>query len=137
VIPVSSMSVALAPHSAGARPAVLTLRVHYEMQCGWPGRGPLSVRLPAGMTLPARFRVGEVLVNGRAASLATSSSDPRSLAVALPARPQILCDAIGPGTLTVTFTRAARIGAPKAAGTYVVRASHGADDFAGRVSVTR
>ena len=48
-----------------------------------------------------------------------------------------MCDAIGPGTLTVSFTRAARLGNPKAAGSYVLRATHGSDRFVGRLAITR
>ena len=48
-----------------------------------------------------------------------------------------MCDVIGPGTVTVVFTRAARIGNPKAPGSYLVRGSHAADSFTGRFAITR
>jgi hypothetical protein len=136
-MPALALSVAIAPHAAGARPVLITLETHYEMQCGWPGPGALVVRFPAGMTLPTRLAVRSVIVNGKPVTPAFSGGTQRLVSVALPKRPQIMCDAIGPGTLTVTFTRGARIGLPKAAGSYVIRASHGADRFAGRLSVTR
>jgi hypothetical protein len=136
MIPAPTMSVALSSARGGARPIVLTLRVHYEMQCSWPGPGSLQFRFPAGM-LPTRLPAGAVLVNGKAASTATSSASPRDVAVGLPPRPQIMCDVIGPGTVTVVFTRAARIGNPKAPGSYLLRGSHAADRFTGRLAITR
>jgi hypothetical protein len=134
VIPAPTLSVTLSTAHAGARPVVVTLRARYEMQCGWPGPGSLTLRFPAGM-LPGRIVPAAVLVNGRPATAVTSSSSRRELAVALPARPQILCDAIGPGALTVVFTRAARVGNPVAAGSYLLRATHAADRFTGRLAI--
>jgi hypothetical protein len=130
------MSVALSSAHAGARPVVVTLQLHYEMQCGWPGPGSLVFRFPAA-ALPARIPAGSVLVNGRHATATTSSATPREVSVALPARPQIMCDLIGPGTVTVVFTRAARVGNPKAAGSYLLRATHAADRFIGTLTITR
>jgi hypothetical protein len=130
------MSIARSSAHAGARPVVLTLRLHYEMQCGWPGPGSLAFRFPAGM-LPARLPAGTVLVDGKAAPTSTSSAAPRDVAVGLPPRPQIMCDVIGPGTVTVVFTRAARSGNPKTPGSYLLRGSHAADSFTGRLAITR
>ena len=48
-----------------------------------------------------------------------------------------MCDSIGPGTLTVVFTRSARVGNPKAAGSYLLRATHAADRFTGRLVIRR
>lgn len=128
MIPAPTLSVTLSTPHAGSRPVVATLRAHYEMQCGWPGPGSLAIRFPAGM-LPARVPAASVLVNGARATAVNSSSARRQLAVALPPRPQVMCDSIGPGTLTVVFTRASRLGNPKAAGSYVIRATHAAERF--------
>jgi hypothetical protein len=137
VIPVPSIAVSLSTPHAGARPVAVSLRLRYEMQCGWPGPGSLVIRFPAGMLLPARLPAGAVLVNGKAATAAGPAGATRDVTVGLPRRPQIMCDAIGPGTLTVAFTRAARLGNPKAAGSYVLRATHGGDRFSGRLAITR
>ena len=134
-MPAVTLSVAIAPHAPGARPVLITLETHYEMQCGWPGPGVLLVRFPADMTFPPRPVARSVIVNGKPATPRDAKTG--TVAVPLPQRPQILCDSIGPGTLTVTFTRGAKIGLPKAAGSYVLRASHGSDHFAGRFAVTR
>jgi hypothetical protein len=134
VIPAPAISIAVSPAHAGARPVVLTLRLRYEMQCGWPGKGSLEIHFPAGM-LPAKLAAGSVLVNGKGTSVARSRAATDEIALALPPRPQIMCDSIGPGTLTVLFTRAARIGNPKAAGSYLLRATHAADRFTGKLSI--
>jgi hypothetical protein len=137
VIPAPSIAVTLSTPHAGARPVAVTLRLRYEMQCGWPGPGSLAIRLPAGMQLPARLPAGAVLVNDRGATAAGPTGASRTVTVGLPKRPQIMCDSIGPGTLTVAFTRAARLGNPHAAGSYALRATHGADRFSGRFAITR
>jgi len=41
----------------------------------------------------------------------------------LPPRPQILCDAIAAGTLTITFTPASRLGNPRIPGAYQLHAT--------------
>jgi hypothetical protein len=137
VIPAPSIAVTLSTAHAGAQPVAVTLRLRYEMQCGWPGPGSLAIRFPAGMQLPARLPAGAVLVNDKGATAAGPTGASRIVTVGLPKRPQIMCDSIGPGTLTVAFTRAARLGNPHAAGSYVVRATHGADRFSGRFAITR
>lgn len=131
------LSVSMAPHTVGARPVLITLDTRYEMQCGWPGPGSLVVRLPAGMLVPASLAARSAIVNGMPATPIFVDRARRVIAVPLPKRPQIMCDSIGPGSLSVTFTRGARLGAPKAAGSYAVRATHGADTFAGRLAITR
>jgi hypothetical protein len=139
-MPALALSVAISPHTAGARPVLITLETHYEMQCGWPGPGALLVRFPAGMTLPATLVARSAIVNGKPVTpreVVALHGGARTVAVALPKRPQIMCDSIGPGTLTVAFTRAARLGNPHAAGSYVLRATHGADRFSGRFAITR
>jgi hypothetical protein len=47
----------------------------------------------------------------------------------------VMCDLIGPGRVTVSFTKAARVGIPQRHGSYTVRASHQADRAAGRLTV--
>jgi hypothetical protein len=130
------MAVALSSARAGAHPVVVTARLHYEMQCGWPGPGSLVFRFPAGV-LPTRLAAGSVLVNGKPAVATRAAATPRDVSVGLPARPQIMCDAIGPGTVTVVFTRSARIRNPKLAGSYVLRATHAAERFTGTFVITR
>lgn len=136
-MPAVDLSVAISPHTAATSRVLITLGASYEMQCGWPGPGPLTVRFPAGMVLPTRFAARSAIVNGKPVTPSFADGAHRLVAVALPKRPQIMCDAIGPGRLSITFTRGARIGTPKAAGSYVVRASHGGATLSGRFTITR
>ncbi|HKB93571.1 MAG TPA: hypothetical protein VKC62_04980, partial [Gaiellaceae bacterium] len=59
------------------------------------------------------------------------------IVLGLPPRPQILCDAIAPGTLTVAFTRAARLGNPKLPGTYRLRITKGTLEFQASLIIRR
>ena len=100
------------------------------MQCGYPGPGPVVVTFPAAERVPARIAASAVLVNGKAAPAASVSG--ARVRIALPAAPRIMCDEIGPGTLTVAFTRAANLGNPALRGSYrlAVSAKGGAAVFA-------
>jgi hypothetical protein len=113
--------------NAGARPVSLTLKLHYEMQCGNPGRGSLVVVLPAQMRLPTRFQANVAWLDGK--RIAMTRGTGASLRVVLPPPPQVMCDLIGPGTLTLLVTKAADIGNPVAAGAYAVSARAGTHAF--------
>jgi hypothetical protein len=134
MIGVQTLAVSLSSHQPKARPVAVALTLHYEMQCGWPGPGSLTIRFPAAMAVPARIAPTSVLVDHKAPSAVTVSSGD-TVTVALPPRPQIMCDVIGPGTLTVSFSRAARLGNPKAAGSYLVRATRPSVSASGRIVI--
>jgi hypothetical protein len=134
MVPAASLAVEQSSRHAGARPVVLVARMRYEMQCNWPGPGSLVFRFPSAVRLPARIAAGAVLVNGKAATAARPSAG--VVSVALPPRKGIMCDLMGPGTVTVTFTRAAAIGNPKHAGSYTVRAQHVQEVAAGNLVVS-
>jgi hypothetical protein len=93
--------------------ATLTLKLHFEMTCGRPGAGPVTVQLPAKMqampTLAVRI--------GTAPTTAKVSGD--QVTVQLPRPHGITCMSIGPGTLTLNL---AGVRNPASAGTYFVRA---------------
>jgi hypothetical protein len=133
VIPAHAASVALSSSRAGARPVVVAVQLRYEMQCGWPGPGTVAIRFPAAMAVPDRVRAADVLVDGKPATRLVSHGHQE--VVSLPPRKGILCDAIGPGLLKITFTRAVRVGNPKAPGTYALTAQHGAMGFTARFGV--
>jgi hypothetical protein len=136
MIGVQTLAVSLSSHQPSARPVAVALTLHYEMQCGWPGPGSLSIRFPAAMAVPARIAPSSVLVDHKAASAVTVASG-GTVTVALPPRPRIMCDVIGTGTLTVSFSRAARLGNPKTAGSYLVRASKPSVSASGRIVIAR
>ena len=127
------MTVALSSTRAGADPVVVTLQLDYEMQCGYPGPGPVIVKFPAQERLPKVLPAGAVLVNG--------SREPASLEVAnavsvtLPPAPAIMCDVIGPGRLTIVFGRSAGLGNPARAGAYTAGAMREAAAFSARFAV--
>ena len=102
----------------------LTLVLRYEMQCGYPGPGPVLIDFPSQMQLPARLAVSAVLVDGKPAVSATRSGTSR-IVIGLPRRPRIMCDVIGQGTLTIAFGVDANLGAPKVPGTYRVMLRRG------------
>jgi hypothetical protein len=46
-----------------------------------------------------------------------------------------MCDVIGPGRLTILFTRAARFGNPARAGTYTIIVTRRASTFSARFTI--
>jgi hypothetical protein len=52
-----------------------------------------------------------------------------------PKAPRGTCTVLAPGTITLKFTRAAKLGNPRQAGRYTVRASIGTQDFSARVTI--
>jgi len=113
--PPPSVTLVLSTNRAGARPVAITLRLRYDMQCGWPGPGPVTIQLPTTMSIPPAIPPSALLVDGKPAKHVGHSG--HRVVLGLPPRPQILCDAIAPGTLTITFTRAADLGNPTTPGT--------------------
>jgi len=101
----------------------LSLRLHYPMVCGQPGRGPLVV------SLPAAFRVASVRVRVRGA-VQPASLHGRTVTIELPKPPQVTCMSIAEGTLPITI---ATLRAP--AGSYVVRARIDTHAFAASLHV--
>jgi hypothetical protein len=132
--PASGASVAVSSAKAGARPVVLTLRLRYEMQCGDPGKGALLVKLPSAVRVPASFPKTSAALDGKPATARLVSAT--TLRVALPPQPQVLCDLIGPGTLTFALTRAADIGNPVKPGAYAVTAQVNQHAFRTTLAIT-
>lgn len=120
LVAVALATAVAAPARAGAHPAALTVKLHYEMVCGQPGPGPAVLTLPRAMRVPAVVPASAVLVQGRpAGSVAVSG---HVLRVALPRPPQVTCMSIGPGTLTIVLTRRAGLRNPLLPGSYAVLA---------------
>ncbi len=117
-----SGTVTLSNTAPSARPVVVTVKLSYEMQCGYPGTGSIVVDLSKQMAVaPAAIRsAGAVLVNGTAAKGVTVTGD--TVTVPLPKRPRIMCDVIGPGSVTITFTKKADVGNPAQVARYNITA---------------
>lgn len=118
-----------APATAGAR-AALTLRLTYPMVCGNPGAGSVVARLP---TAPGRLARTAVLVDGKPPPSIGFLG--RTVTIRLPKPPQVLCQSIGQGTLTIRFTRAAGLVNPARAGSYTIPARVGNRTFAPRLAI--
>ena len=133
-VPAQSASAALSSNLAGAHPVALTVELHYQMQCGSPGLGPVTLALPATMSVPAKIARSSVLVDGKITPSLTRSGS--KLMVGLPAQQGVvMCDSIGPGTLTIVVTRAAGIGNPDGAGTYALAIEKGALTFGAKLRI--
>jgi hypothetical protein len=130
-----SATAVASPATSGERPVALTLKLRYEMTCGQPGVGPVVVVLPATMMAPATIARKAVLVRGRAAPSVNVKG--HVITIGLPRPPLVICQSIGLGTLTVTFTRAARLGNPMAPGVYTVHARVGGRTFTAALTVVR
>ena len=122
-----TVSATLSSSHAGARPVALTLAIRMEVQCGRLVGGTLAVRLPAQERLPPKVASGAVLVGGKPAGAVTVAG--HTLTVSIPLAHTIMCDSIGPGTVTMVVTRAANLGNPKAAGKYPLVVLRGNQQF--------
>jgi hypothetical protein len=96
----------------------LDLEMSFELQCGRPGGGPAFVSLPTASSVPERIPLAAVLVDGHPPASITVSG--RVVRLGLPRPTGIICDVIGPGVVTVVFTRAAGLGNPRLPGRYLV-----------------
>ena len=126
----TSLTVALSSSRAGAAPVAITLQFGYEMQCGYPGPGPVLVRFPPAERLPKAIPTGSVRVDGSSQPAARQTGS--TVSITLPPAPAIMCDVIGPGRLTIAFSRAAGLGNPARAGAYPVSATRQATPFSAR-----
>ena len=127
------MRVTASPRLARAHAVRLELILRYEMQCGYPGRGPLVVTFPAAVKLPQRFAVGAVRLAGKPISAEVKG---RRLTVTVPPHKGVLCSLIGLGSVTLGFTRAAKLTNPARAGSYSFKATHAKHVFAAKLRIT-
>lgn len=93
--------------------ATLTLKLHFEMTCGKPGAGPVTIQLPARMQAARSLAVRI----GTAPAPATVSGS--QVTVQLPQPHGVTCMSITEGTLTLYLTGVRN---PASAGTYFVHA---------------
>ena len=93
--------------------ATLTLKLHFEMTCGKPGVGPVTIQLPAKMQAPQSLAVHI------GTTLATAAVSGNQVTVQLPQPHGVTCMSIVPGTLTLYL---AGVRNPASAGTYFVHA---------------
>jgi hypothetical protein len=125
--PLDSVTVTLSSAHAGVRPVVLTLAIRTELQCGRLIGGALVVRLPAQERLPATVAATAVLVGGKASGAVAVAG--HTLTISIPRPHTMMCDVIGPGTVSLVLTRSANLGNPKTAGTYPLVVARGTQQF--------
>ena len=120
------------PHTAGAKPAALTVALRLELRCDKPGPAAIAISLPRAWRVPKAIARRAVWIDkshpdGVSVSHHTLTLQPKT--------PKGTCTVIAPGTIKVRFTRAAKLGNPRTAGRYRVRASIGTKKFSARVSI--
>jgi hypothetical protein len=129
-----TVTATLSSAHAGARPVAVTLAVRTELQCGRLLGGTLVVRLPTQERMPAKVAAGAVLVAGKPAAAVAMTG--HTLVVSVPRPPVMMCDVIGPGTVTIVLTRTANFGNPKTAGKYPLTVARGALLFKTQLTIT-
>ena len=131
--PASGLTVVASPPVAGARHVRLTLVMRYEMQCNYPGAGPLTVVLPRQASVPNELQVGSVLLGGKATEAKIAGT---TVTVVIAPPTGVMCDAMGPGMLQLVFTPRAGLGNPARSGSYRVRVVHARHSFTAVLRVT-
>ncbi len=126
------MTVAASPHAAGAHAVRLTVTLRYVMQCGYPGVGPLVVSFPSAFKLPRRFASRTVKLDGKPVAAKIKG---RRVTVNVPPPNGVLCNLMGPGSVTLAFTRAAKLANPAQAGSYGFKATHGKRTFTAKLAI--
>ncbi|HLZ10506.1 MAG TPA: hypothetical protein VKT80_18110, partial [Chloroflexota bacterium] len=115
------------PHTAGATPAALTVSLHLELRCAKPGPAAIAISLPRAWWVPKAIARKAVWIDKSHPDAVSVSHHNLTLQ---PKTPTGTCTVIAPGTIKVRFTRAAaKLGNPRTAGRYTVRASIGTKEF--------
>ena len=130
----SSMTVTASPQTMGAHAVRINVTLHYEMQCGYAGAGPLVVTFPAAIKLPKRFSADAVQLAGKPVAATVGG---RNVTVTIAPHKGVMCDVIGPGSLVLTFTSAAKLANPAQAGSYHFTATHAKRAFAAALAIFR
>ena len=126
----ATLAVNAVPAGHGAKPASLTLRATFELQCG--RAADLTVGLPAAMGLRT-IKPAALTVNGvHPASVRTAH---HVVQVTMPPPRGMICNSIGPARVTVRFTRAAGLANPTKPGSYAVWLKTRGQTAAGRLRI--
>jgi hypothetical protein len=131
-MPAGGATAVATPDAAGAKPAALKVSLSLELRCGEPGPAAIVVSLPRAWRVPKTVARTAVWID---------SVHPKGVSVAdhtltlQPVARRTRCTVIAPGTIKLTFTRAAILGNPRNAGSYTIHASIGTQDFSARVTI--
>jgi hypothetical protein len=119
-MPVGTAAGVATPQTAGAKPARLKISLSLELRCAKPGPAAIVVSLPRAWRVPKSVAQTAVWIDNSHPKAVTVSHHTLTLQ---PVAATGTCTAIAPGTITLKFTRTARLGNPRKAGHYTVRAS--------------
>jgi hypothetical protein len=131
-MPVGGAAGAATPNTAGAKPARLKITLSLELRCAKPGPAAIVVSLPRAWRVPKDVAQAAVWIDSSHPKAVTVSQHTLTLA---PVAPTGTCTVMAPGTITVKFTRAAKLGNPRKASHYIIHASIGTQNFSARVSI--
>jgi hypothetical protein len=126
------MSVLASPHTPAAHSVRLLVTLRYDMQCNYPGAGPLVVTFPSAMKVPHRFAAGTVKLAGKQIAATVNR---RRVTVTVPPPSGTLCSLRGPGSVTLTFTRAAKLANPARPGSFGFKATHDGHAFTAKLAI--
>ena len=132
VTPLTEMTVATSSAAPGAQDVELRVTLRYQMQCGYPGAGPLTVTFPDAMAPPSSFAAKSVLLSGKPVAARVAGS---KVIVTVPMHRGLMCDVIGPGKVVLTFTHAAGLANPASPGTYRFAAAHARRGFSATLKI--
>jgi hypothetical protein len=131
-MPIGGAVAVATPNAAGAKPARLKVSLRLELRCAKPGPAAIVISLPRAWRVPKAVTRTAVWIDSSHPAAVTVSHPMLTLQ---PGAPTGSCNVMAPGTITVKFTRAAKLGNPRKAGRYTVRASIGTQKFSARVSI--
>lgn len=127
------MTVSATPRTAGAHRVRLAVTLTYEMQCGYPGPGPIVVTFPSSMRLPRHFPTGSVKLNTKTTPATIKG---HKVTVTVPPHKGVLCGTIGPGLVKLVFTHAAKVANPARSGSYGFAATHLKHKFTAQLKIS-
>jgi hypothetical protein len=131
----SGSTATLSNSSAGAQPVAVTIRFRAELQCGRLNAPVVVVRLPSAMHVPSAIGRARVLVSGKEPSSVTVSGVAITIKPARPKPGTVICDVIGPGTVSVAFAAGAGLGNPATAGSYAFSVSAARQTWRGKMTI--
>lgn len=110
---------------AGARPVVLVVSFHTELQCGRLRGNTLALTFPTAARLPRTMHASAIAVQGRQPSSVKLAN--RTLSITMSRPTGVMCNVIAPGTVKILVSRAAQLGNPAAAGAYKLVVHYGTE----------
>jgi hypothetical protein len=127
-----SMTLTASSQATSAHHVRIAMTLHYEMQCNYPGAGPLVVTFPKALKVPKQLAAGAVQLAGKPIA---ATIDGRQVTVTIKPPTGALCGVMGPGILKLVFTRKANLANPRRPGSYRFAATHITHDFTAKLAI--